>query len=58
MSEGAGEAQCTVSLKAADFVRLQQAETDTQQLFFSGQLRVEGDLSLAIRLGSILEALR
>jgi putative sterol carrier protein len=58
LSEGPGEAQCIVSLKTADFVRLQQAETDAQQLFFSGHLRVEGDLSLAIKLGSLLEALR
>ncbi len=45
-------------MAAADFVELWQGRTDMQQLFFSGRLRVEGDLSLAIKLQGVLELMR
>ena len=55
VAEGAGEADCTLRLSAEDCLELTEGRSDTRQLFFSGRLRVEGDLGLAIRVGAWLE---
>ena len=48
--EGDGEADCVLELHADDFVDLLQGRVTAQQLFFSGKLRVEGDVGMAVRL--------
>ena len=50
VTEGDGEADCVVSMTADDFVQMLEGGATAQQLFFSGRLRVEGDLGLAVRL--------
>jgi predicted lipid carrier protein YhbT len=42
-------------MSAEDYLELSEGRSDTRQLFFSGRLRVEGDLGLAIKLGGWLE---
>jgi predicted lipid carrier protein YhbT len=58
ISEGTGDADCTLRMSARDYLELAEGRSDTRQLFFSGRLEVEGDLSLAIKLGSWLEPVR
>ncbi len=57
VTEGAGDADCTLRLSARDYVEMTEGLSDARQLFFSGRLRVEGDLSVAIKFGTLLEQL-
>lgn len=50
-----GDAPCVIRMAAADYVEMMQGRTDAQQLFFAGKLRVEGDLSLAMKLQGLTE---
>lgn len=43
-------AGCTVRMSAADFVDLFEGRANGQALFFSGKLKVEGDMGLALKL--------
>ena len=54
VSEGEGTADCTISMNASDFVALGKGELNPQMAFMSGRLDVEGDLDLALKLGSIV----
>ena len=49
-----GEADCTVSADAETFRSLLEGDLDPTAAFMSGKLRVEGDMGLAMKLGSIL----
>jgi putative sterol carrier protein len=53
--EGEGPADCTISMAAQDFVDLTEGKANGQQLFFTGKLKVEGDMSLALRLQSLMD---
>jgi putative sterol carrier protein len=50
VSEQDGEADCLLELDADDLVGLLEGRTSAQQLFFSGKLKVEGDVGMAVRL--------
>jgi putative sterol carrier protein len=50
LSVGDGPSDCTLSLAASDFLDLISGKANGQQLFFSGKLRIEGDMSLALKL--------
>ena len=54
VSEGDGNAECTIRMNAPDFVALGKGELNPQMAFMSGRLDVEGDLELALKLGSIV----
>lgn len=56
--EGDGDAQCTISMSAEDYVAMMEGRAQGQQLFFMGKLRVEGDMGLAMKLQSLTEMLR
>lgn len=58
LSAGDGPSDCTLSMSAADGVALFEGRVSGEQLFFGGQLRVEGDMSLALRLQSLLAIVR
>ena len=58
VEEGDGEAQCTIKMQGSDFVDLLEGRASAQQLFFSGRLRIEGDMGLAMRLQKLTELLR
>ena len=49
-----GEADCTVTADAETFRSLLEGDLDPTAAFMSGKLRVEGDMGLAMKLGSIL----
>jgi putative sterol carrier protein len=58
VSEGDGPAECTIRMTAQDFVDLTEGKANGQQLFFTGKLKVEGDMSLALRLQSLMDILK
>ncbi len=55
ITPGDGDAGCTISMAASDFVDLMEGRANGQQLFFSGKLRIEGDMSLALKLQQLPE---
>ena len=55
---GDGAADCTLSMTAENGVALFEGRVSGEQLFFGNQLRVEGDMSLALRLQSLLTIVR
>lgn len=58
VTEGDGAAECTVRMTAQDFVDLTEGKANGQQLFFTGKLKVEGDMSLALRLQPLMDILK
>ena len=49
------DADCTVKISMDDFVKLAEGSLNPQMAFMMGKLRVEGDMSLALQLGTILD---
>jgi putative sterol carrier protein len=58
VTEGDGAAECSISMTAQDFVDLTEGKANGQQLFFTGRLKVEGDMSLALRLQPLMDILK
>jgi putative sterol carrier protein len=55
VTEGDGPAECTIRMTSQDFVDLTEGKANGQQLFFTGRLKVEGDMSLALRLQALMD---
>jgi putative sterol carrier protein len=49
-----GDADCTVTSDADTFRALLDGELDPTAAFMSGRLAIEGDMGLAMKLGSLL----
>lgn len=45
---------CTVKVSMADFTDMASGKQNPQMAFMMGKLKVEGDMSVAMQLGSIL----
>ncbi|MGI4877436.1 MAG: SCP2 sterol-binding domain-containing protein [Janthinobacterium lividum] len=45
---------CTVKVAMADFVDMASGKQNPQMAFMMGKLKVDGDMSVALQLGSIL----
>jgi putative sterol carrier protein len=45
---------CTVKVKMSDFMEIAEGKQNAQMAFMMGKLKVEGDMSVAMQLGSIL----
>jgi putative sterol carrier protein len=45
---------CTIKVKMADFMDIASGKQNAQMAFMMGKLKVEGDMSVAMQLGSIL----
>jgi predicted lipid carrier protein YhbT len=58
LTAGDGPADCTLAMTAENGVALFEGKVSGEQLFFGNQLRVEGDMSLALRLQSLLAIVR
>jgi hypothetical protein len=58
LTAGEGASDCTLAMTAENGVALFEGRVSGEQLFFSNQLRVEGDMSLALRLQSLLAIVR
>jgi hypothetical protein len=50
--------RCTLSMKAEDALRLQSGELRPEAAFVQGLVKLQGDLTLAMQLGSVLFARR
>jgi len=48
------DAACVIHCDSDNFVKMVTGEIPGPQLFMMGQLRVEGDMGLALKLGQIL----
>ena len=55
--EGDGDAPCTIRMSADDYVAMREGRVDAQQLFFAQRLKVEGDISLAMKLQSLNDSI-
>jgi len=47
-------AQMTIKMKGGDFVKLANGEINPQMAFLTGKIKIDGDLGLAMKLGSLL----
>lgn len=45
---------CTIKVKMADFMDIASGKQNAQMAFMMGKLKVEGDMSVAMQLGTIL----
>ena len=52
-----GDADATISLSMDDFVAMAQGDLDPMQAFMMQKLKVSGDMSVAMKLQSILKNL-
>ncbi len=48
------DADCTVKVSIENFIQIAEGNLNAQMAFMTGKLRVEGDMSIAMQLGSIL----
>jgi SCP-2 sterol transfer family len=58
VTQGDGPASCTVLMSASDFVDLFEGRANGQTLFFTGKLKVEGDMGLALKLQQLTGLLK
>ncbi|WP_353217842.1 SCP2 sterol-binding domain-containing protein [Sandarakinorhabdus sp.] len=49
-----GATACTVKVTMADFMEIATGKQNAQMAFMMGKLKIEGDMSVAMSLGSIL----
>lgn len=56
VSGGGGAADCRLALSRADFAAIVKGELDPQTAYFTGRLRIEGSIGLAMQLGGLLRA--
>ena len=49
-----GEAECTLSADAETFQAILSGDLDPTAAFMTGKLAVDGDMGIAMRLGSVL----
>ncbi|MEZ4372145.1 MAG: SCP2 sterol-binding domain-containing protein [Polyangiaceae bacterium] len=58
VTEGEGDAMCTIKMEASDYVDMVEGKANGQQLFFTGKLKIEGDMGLAMKLQKFTEMLK
>jgi len=49
------DAQCTISMTMENFEKMAAGDLDPTAAFMSGKLKVAGDMSIAMKLGSVLD---
>lgn len=57
VTEGEAEAPCTIRMAASDWVEMLEGRANGQQLFFTGKLKIEGDMGLAMKLQNLIQIL-
>ncbi len=58
VTEGDGPAQCTIKMAAKDYVDMLEGRANGQQLFFTGKLKIEGDMGLAMKLQKLTDMMK
>lgn len=58
VTEGDGDAQCTIKMAAGDYVDMVEGRANGQQLFFTGKLKIEGDMGLAMKLQKLTDMIK
>ena len=53
VTEGDGDAMCTITIKDTDLVDIVNGKLNSQMAFMSGKLKVAGDMSLALKLNAL-----
>lgn len=53
-NDGVAPVDCTVKVSMADFMDIASGKQNAQMAFMMGKLKVDGDMSVALQLGSIL----
>src|SRR5690625_6826329 len=48
------DADCTMTMKAADFIKMSTGDLNGTQAFMTGRLKVKGNMGLALKLQSLL----
>merc|ERR1712068_55925 len=51
-----GSADCTITMADADFLAMADGKLDGMQAFMGGKLKIKGNMMLAQKLASIIEA--
>ena len=54
MTEGEGEAECTITIDADNFVAIADGSMDAMQAFMTGMIELDGDMGLAMKLQQVL----
>lgn len=54
ISKADGEANCTITVGAQDFVDIVNGKTNPQMAFMTGKIKVAGDMGLAMKLSQLL----
>lgn len=54
ITEADGDAKCTITIAAKDFVDIVNGKLNAQMAFMSGKLKVAGDMGLALKLTALL----
>lgn len=49
-----GEADCTITASMETFQEMFEGDLDPTSAFMTGKIRIDGDMSLAMRLGQVL----
>ena len=49
-----GDADCTIGVSMDDFAEIAAGELNAQMAFMSGKLTIDGDMGIAMQLGSLL----
>lgn len=50
-----GEADCTMKISMDDFIAMTKGDLDGTTAFMMGKLKIEGDMSIAMKLQSVLK---
>lgn len=56
--EGDGDAQCVIKMAARDFIKMVEGGSDPKVMLFTGKLKIEGDMALAIKLNKFTSLFR
>ena len=55
ITDGDGDAECTIKMAANDYVDMMEGRAQGQDLFFAGKLQIDGDMGLAMKLQALTE---
>ena len=53
VSNDDGDAECTVSIELDDFMKLLDGDLDPMSAFMGGMMKIDGDMSVAMKLTSL-----